>query len=328
MKNSQDKLSAQPFLAAAYIKEIGRGKEGARDLSRHDASQLYAAILDRRVNDLELGAILIAMRIKGESIEEIAGFLDAAEAHIQVLTAPENSSYAPIVIPSYNGARKRPNLTPLLAMLLVREGVPVLVHGMRHDSSRVTSAEIFAELGIEAASNLAQAQQNLSQTGLAFVPIAVLAPAMHRILELRKILGLRNSTHTLVKILQPFATQALRLTSYTHPEYQVMLDRYFRELAPHQRGAVLFMRGTEGETVASTGRAQQIDCYWKGEHTILQETTSQLLAEPENLPASIDAKSTANWISKVLNGEQAVPLNIVNQVEHCMRLSKQLHLDK
>jgi anthranilate phosphoribosyltransferase len=322
MKNTQNKLSSQTFIASAYIKEIGRGKEGARDLSRDDAYQLYSAMLDNRVSDLEMGAILIAMRIKGESIEEIAGFLDAAEAHMQNLQMVSDSQYAPIVIPSYNGARKRANLTPLLAMLLARAGAPVLVHGMFHDPGRVTSAEIFSILQVSAAQTIEQVQQQLVTTNLAFVPIQVLAPAMHRILMMRQVLGLRNSTHTLVKILQPFLQPALHLTSYTHPEYQVMLDRYFRELAPKARGAALLMRGTEGETVASTARAQRIDFYWQGQCETLQETTSQLIAEPECLPANVAASTTADWITNVLDGRVPIPANIEHQVARCLNLSK------
>ena len=67
----------EPFAAARFIKEIGRGKKGARSLSRDDAFALYAAMLDGRVADLELGGIMLAMRIKGESVDEIAGFLEA-----------------------------------------------------------------------------------------------------------------------------------------------------------------------------------------------------------------------------------------------------------
>ncbi|WP_395005069.1 DNA-binding protein YbiB [Undibacterium sp.] len=324
MKNTQDKLSAQPFAAAAYIKEIGRGKEGARDLSREDAYQLYSAMLDARVSDLQMGGILLAMRIKGESIDEIAGFLDAAEDRMQKLDAPTDREYAPIVIPSYNGARKRPNLTPLLAMLLAREGVPVLVHGLTQDPGRVSSAEIFAALNVDLAQSVEQAQQHLMLRNLAFVPISVLAPSMNTILLMRRVLGLRNSTHTLVKILQPFKPAALRLTSYTHPEYQIMLDRYFRELAPHDRGAVLLMRGTEGEAVASTGRAQQIDSYHLGVCKTVQMTASQLIAEPESLPEGLDATRTAQWITEVLEGETPVPANIAQQVQHCLQLAKQL----
>ena len=104
----------EPFLAARLIKEIGRGKNGARSMSRADAHELYAAMLAGRVSQLELGGILLAMRIKGESVDEIAGFLDAAEAGFAPLAAPAGP-YAPVVIPSYNGARKMANLTPLLA---------------------------------------------------------------------------------------------------------------------------------------------------------------------------------------------------------------------
>ena len=53
------------FPAARFIKEIGRGVKGARSMSREDAAQLYGAMLENRVSDLELGGILLAMRIKG-----------------------------------------------------------------------------------------------------------------------------------------------------------------------------------------------------------------------------------------------------------------------
>ncbi len=324
MKNTQDKLSAQAFVSAAYIKEIGRGKEGARDLSRDDAYQLYAAMLDQRVSDLEMGGILLAMRIKGESIEEIAGFLSAAEDRLEKLSAPSGSKFAPVVIPSYNGARKRPNLTPLLAMLLAREGVPVVVHGLMQDAGRVCTAEIFESLDVHPARSMEQAQQQLAEHNLAFVPISVLSPSMYRLLMMRKVLGLRNSTHTLVKLLQPLNMPALRLTSYTHPEYQLMLDRYFRELAPHDQGAVLLMRGTEGETVASTGRAQQIDSYLCGVSEVVQQSSSQLVAEPESLPSDISAQSTAAWINEVVNGRIPIPSNIAQQVQHCLQLAKKL----
>jgi anthranilate phosphoribosyltransferase len=60
-----------------YIKEIGRGKEGARSLTRAHAADLLGQVLDGQVTDLEVGAFCLAMRIKGETPEEMAGFLDA-----------------------------------------------------------------------------------------------------------------------------------------------------------------------------------------------------------------------------------------------------------
>ena len=108
-----------------YIKEIGRGARGAKPLAREQAADLFGQVLDGNVTDLEIGAFCLAMRIKGETPEEMAGFLDATHARLNLLPASERPL---IVLPSYNGARKLPVLTPLLALLLARENLAVLVH--------------------------------------------------------------------------------------------------------------------------------------------------------------------------------------------------------
>lgn len=308
--------SAAPFAAARFIKEIGRGKDGARSLSREDAQLMYAAMLEGRVSDLELGGILLSMRIKGESVDEIAGFLAAAEASFTPLRAPAGP-YAPVVLPSYNGSRKMANLTPLLCLLLVRRGVPVLMHGVTQDPQRVTSAEIFTALGVPHAGSAAEAEARMAARLPAFIPIAALAPAVARLLDLRRILGVRNSTHTLVKIMQPFAQPALRLTSYTHPEYLEMLTDYFSHAAPHDRGDAFLMRGTEGETVANARRAQRIDWFSRGMRTVLVEKQS-VAEELPDLPDGQDAAATAAWIMEVLEDRRPVPQAIAEQVDHCV----------
>jgi anthranilate phosphoribosyltransferase len=311
-----------PFHAAHLIKEIGRGAKGARSMSRQDAGQLYGAMLDGRVSDLELGAILLAMRIKGESVEEIAGFMDAAERAFTPLPSPPGP-YAPVLIPSYNGARKLANLTPLLALLLAREGVPVLVHGVRQDPGRVTTAEILAEMGFEPAGGGADMLDAFAARKPCFMPIEALAPRLAHQLSLRRILGVRNSAHTLVKILQPFDGPALRLVSYTHPEYLAMLSDYFRSAAPAARGDAFLMRGTEGETVANANRAQQIDWFHAGTQTLLAERdppADQAAPAPEGR----DAAATADWIGRVLRGAQPVPPPIAAQAAHCLRIAAAL----
>lgn len=322
----QNILSSAPFIAAPFIKEIGRGKDGARSLTRSDAHNLYAAMLDGRVSDLEMGGILLAMRIKGESVDEIAGFLEAAEASFAPLSTPANASmYAPVVIPSYNGARHMANLTPLLALLLAREGIPTLVHGVLTDTGRVATAEIFAALGHSFSNTVAHAMTCFEQQRPAFMPIAALAPKMSRLLDMRRILGVRNSTHTLVKIMQPFSTPALRLTSYTHPEYLAMLGTYFITTAAAERGDVFLMRGTEGETVANAKRAQQIEWFHAGTQVTLVEKQS-VAEEIPALPGDRNADVTAQWIMQVLQGQIPIPKPIVEQVAHCKEVCKRLKL--
>lgn len=313
----------EPFRAAPFIKEIGRGKKGARSMARQDARQLYAAMLDGRVSDLELGGIVLAMRIKGESTDEIAGFLDAAESSFDRLPLPP-SDYAPVVVPSYNGSRNMPNLTPLFALLLASRGVPVLIHGVTNDPGRVTTAEILQELGIAPSFAPEEAARQFAERKPVFMPIEALAPRLARLLALRTVLGVRNSTHTLVKMLQPFDGPALRLTPYTHPEYLTMLTDYFGTAAPSGRGDAFLLRGTEGEAVANAKRAQQIEWFHDGACTVLVQKQEPVDDLPP-LPHDRDAKSTAQWIRDALQGSQPVPASINEQVEHCLHVAKRIH---
>ena len=188
---------------AHFIKELGRGSEGARDMSMEEAQQLYGAMLDGGVPDLELGAIAIALRMKGETTDEMIGFLNATYERVHGIRPPAGR-LRPVVIPSYNGARKGANLTPLLALLLQRFGIPVLVHGLLEGYGRVTSAHIFRELGIMPCTSHNAVQQAMDGFGVAFVPLSVISPGLNNQLALRGRLGLRNSAHSLVKLLDPF----------------------------------------------------------------------------------------------------------------------------
>jgi len=267
---------APAFAAAKYIKEIGRGVNGARALPREDAQALFDAMLAGRVADIELGAVLMAYRIKGEAPHELAGMLDAAHAHCLPLAGPADRVV--VSIPSYNGARKQPNLVPLLALLLAREGIPVLVHGSRQFNGRVTSISLFEALGIVPCSAVAQAESQLrskdAQPGpLAVLPIDVLSPALARMLDKRMQIGLRNSAHTVVKMLQPVGAhspaEALRLYSYTHPEYRETLTDYSRASPPmccwREAPRARWWR-MPGATAASTGCTTDINAPWSIRH--------------------------------------------------------------
>ncbi|MBM3386704.1 MAG: DNA-binding protein YbiB, partial [Betaproteobacteria bacterium] len=80
-----------------YIKDIGRGKDGARALDRAQAADLMGQLLDGQVSDLELGAFCLAMRIKGETAEEMAGFLDATHVRLRKLAT---GGMPTVVLPS------------------------------------------------------------------------------------------------------------------------------------------------------------------------------------------------------------------------------------
>jgi anthranilate phosphoribosyltransferase len=294
------------------IREIARGKHAVRELPRAEAQSLFAAMLEDTIPPLQLGAVLIAMRIKGESIEELAGFLDACEACYQHLAAPAGK--VPLVIPAYNGARRLPNLTPLLALLVARAGVPVLVHGVADDPGRVTTLEIFAAMGMDAARDLAEAETQMASRGLALISIDSLAPPLARVLQLRRQLGVRSSGHTLVKMLQPFTTRSLRLVSVTHPEYLDRMRAFFTTTA----GPALLLRGAEGEAVAHPRREPAIEWLDGGSAEVWRGVAD---SQPE-LPDDRDAQVTAAWITAALAGEHRVPAAIAHQAACCVRAAR------
>ncbi|AGO54348.1 DNA-binding protein YbiB [Serratia plymuthica] len=294
------------------IKEIGRGKNHARDLDRETAFQLYQKMLADEVGELELGGILIAMRIKGEAEEEMLGFYQAMQQQVMRLQAPQGRPM-PVVLPSYNGARKQANLTPLLALLLTRVGLPVVVHGVLDDSTRVTSAETFRALGLPWSQDAAHAQQRLDNGETVFIPVGALSAPLDRQLGLRWRMGVRNSAHTLAKLATPFGEQdVLRIASVSHPEYVGRVASFFRQIGA--RG--LLMHGTEGEAYANPQRCPQIHYIVDGEQQVLLERPAQ--DETPALPAAKDAETTARWTERCLAGEVAIPLAIQRQIACCL----------
>ncbi|STQ59037.1 putative glycosyl transferase [Pseudescherichia vulneris] len=225
------------------IKEVGRGKNHARDLDFDTARALYTHMLNGEVADLEMGGILIALRIKGEGEAEMLGFYEAMQTQTMRLTPPV-AKPMPIVIPTYNGARRQANLTPLLAMLLQRLGFPVLVHGVSEDRDRVISETIFTLLGIEPTLTAGQAQAKLEGRNPVYVPVSALCPPLEKQLDMRWRMGVRNSAHTLAKLATPFAEDAaLRLSSVSHPEYVTRVAKFFGDIGGRGAADARYGRG-------------------------------------------------------------------------------------
>jgi len=295
------------------IKEIGRGKNHARDIDFDTAMALYSAMLADEIPDLELGAVLIALRIKGEGEAEMRGFYQAMQQRMMQLQPPAGRPM-PIVIPSYNGARRQGNLTPLLARLLVKLGFPVLLHGVSEDATRVTSESVLAASGIAALTSAEQAQAALDRGDLAFITIDHLCPPMARQLALRWRMGVRNSAHTLAKLATPFAGRdALRLASVSHPEYVPRVGAFFQAIdAP-----AILLNGTEGEVYANPQRCPAIN-YIAGAGYDAQVWVERQPEISVALPANKSAEETARWSDEVLSGERPVPQSLRLQLACCL----------
>jgi anthranilate phosphoribosyltransferase len=299
---------------ATYLREIGRGAKGARSLGVDSAHDLMGQVLDGHLSDLEVGAFVIAMRMKGESLDELIGFVQALHERLLPLT----SDRPVIAIASYNGARRLPNLVALLALQLARAGARVLVHGPLRDAQRVTTAEVFEALGVPPALSVDAATRGWRDHGCTFVPTALLCPALDKLLSLRRIVGLRNSGHTIAKMMQPAqGAPCLRLMSHTHPEFGQLMAEYAERTCAHMG----LLRGTEGEAVADP-RRQPRQRIWIGGQAQLDlagEPEAGALATLPELPGAIDASTTARWIESVRLGKAPMPHAVALQVERLMQ---------
>ncbi len=303
-----------------YIKEIGRGKEGARHLNTDQARHLMELILSGQVSDLEIGAFCIAMRIKGETPQEMIGFLEAIESSMNKVRPAPKVAKAVIVIPSYNGARKLPLFTPLLAGALAKLGFPVLVHGHPTEDKRVSSKEVFELLGWSCVSNSPSlSETSLKEGHVLYVSMEHLSTKVCELLDVRKTIGLRNSSHSLVKILNPIehGWPVLQLSSYTHPEYLDSMSQTFELLKKN----VLFFRGTEGEAVADPRRTPKMTGFVNGKAETLIEQVQGSVELSHNYPDSTAPEEAVVYTQKVLAGELEMPLSIQSQINAIEQLS-------
>ncbi|HET7731013.1 MAG TPA: DNA-binding protein YbiB, partial [Usitatibacter sp.] len=299
-----------------YLKELARGEHGARSLDREQARALFAAVFAGEVADVALGALLVALRIKGETPAELAGMLDALAPHVQPLRLPSRRAM-PVLVPTYNGARKLPNLVPLLALSLAREGVPVLLHGAAQEAQRVDTFAILSLLGHAPVASMAEAEARLDERLLAPLPLAVLSPALARLVDVRLAIGVRNSGHTLAKLLLPRevpSTAACRLISVTHPDFMKRL----RDMFAGTPANVFLMRGVEGEPVVRLHSPQPVE-----QVGVDGSVVTHLMADGEqdlHLPAR-EAPATAEWTRDVLEARAPRPSALARQVslivEHC-----------
>jgi anthranilate phosphoribosyltransferase len=302
------------FDVGPYLKRVGRGNVGARSLEREEMQLLFGAMLDGQVGDVELGGLLVALRMKGESLDEILGALAALQARLAPVAIDPRRPV--VAIPSYNGARKSPNLTPLLAGLLADAGVQVIIHGIRRDPNRITTCQVIQAMGHSPAATVAEAALSLERGNPAFVPIDVLAPSLGRLLQLRERLGVRHVGHTLAKLLAPIdvnrhgVAHCVRLMSFTHADF----NKLQHEVMEHIGARAVVMRGSEGEAVAGMKRMFQVDLIERGATRMLAPADRLPIDRLVVLPPAGDAVATAAWVQAALSGEQPVPENVARQV--------------
>ncbi len=201
-----------------YIQILGKGRRGARDMTREEAQAAMGKILAGEVAPVQLGAFLMLMRVKEETSLEMAGFVQAARDSLTYIPQSQVS----LDWACYAGKRRQLPWHLLSALLMANHGYSVLMHGVgRGAQGRVYVPDAMSAMGLFAARTMKEADQQLSAGKFAFLSLEQISPALNSLLELKPVLGLRSPVHSLVRMLNPFRAKASMMGIF-HPGYDLI----------------------------------------------------------------------------------------------------------
>ncbi|HEY5240398.1 MAG TPA: hypothetical protein VIJ22_02990 [Polyangiaceae bacterium] len=235
----------------ATIRTVGTGVRGSRSLTFEEAREAMAVLLAGEISDTQAGAFLIAMRIKGEQPDELAGM---AQALRDAAPRAQAEVERPLVAcaGAYDGTADAPHLSLAAGAAAASCGAGVVMHcGDTLGPKRGTTvADVLAALGGPARPTLDESRAMLERCGACVVHAGVALPGWSRLAELRDEIGLRGPVHSAEKLVDWFGAQRF-VVGHTHGSYAERLVGALELLGAVRAVAV---RGLEGSDVMRPGR--------------------------------------------------------------------------
>lgn len=234
------------------IAKIGKGQKVSKDLTWEEAKQAMRLLVEGRATPTQVGAFLLAMRVKMESITELAAFTSAAREYVPPLPVPRQ---LPLVdLPTYAGKQDTFHVSAGAAIVAAAAGASILLHGHEGIPERPGTAQILAKLGIPTDLPPKQAVDELTAKGLVYLDIALYHPPVARFLDLRRELGVRSFFHPVAKMLNP-ARAASQVIGLSHPPY---FEKTAEALLMLGSKRALIVRGSEGEPELSIASVTKV----------------------------------------------------------------------
>ncbi|HSW88669.1 MAG TPA: anthranilate phosphoribosyltransferase [Candidatus Saccharimonadales bacterium] len=171
-----------------------------QDVTSTETGFLLAEMMRGKVSDIRISALLTALAMKGETVDEIIGFIQTMRAHMVTLTTID----AIDVCGTGGDGKKTFNISTAVAFVVAGAGVKVAKHGNRAASSLCGSADVLEKLGVHIALEASQAQAVLEKVGMVFLFAPLFHPSMKSVSLVRKELGVR----TVFNFLGPFCNPA------------------------------------------------------------------------------------------------------------------------
>jgi len=171
------------------------------NLSRVEAAQLLSGLLDSDATDSQISAVLIALRLKGETVEELAGLAEGMrDRSVRI-----NSHHARFIDTAGTGSScaKTFNVSTAAAFVIAGAGLPVAKHGNRAASSRCGSADVLAALGVNVSAAPEVSESCLNEIGICFMFAPLFHGATARVAGIRRELGVQTTFNLLGPLTNP-----------------------------------------------------------------------------------------------------------------------------
>lgn len=181
-----------------------------RDLTREQTAWAMDQVMQGSVSPAVLAAFLVALRTKGQTVDELTGLADAMVAHAVALpTVPGGPSRAPVDIVGTGGDRAHTvNISTMASIVIAGAGVPVIKHGNRAASSSSGSADVLEALGIRLDHAPRDVARIYSEAGITFCFAQTFHPSMRHAAVARRELGIATAFNFLGPLTNPAAPRA------------------------------------------------------------------------------------------------------------------------
>jgi anthranilate phosphoribosyltransferase len=289
------------------IGEAIRRVVDGQHLGREQMQEVFGAVMDGRATDVQKSALLVALRMKGETPEEITG---AALAMRERVT-PLDVTHDDLVDTCGTGGDGRGtfNISTVAALVAAGAGANVAKHGNRAVSSSCGSADVLSALGVHIDLDAAQMSEVLRRAGIAFLFAPKLHPAMAAVAAVRKELGLRTIFNVLGPLTNPAFAKRQVLGVYNERLVEVVAHVLAALGATH----ALVVHSRDGLDEISVSAATRV-CEVREGNVRAYEVTPEELGvgrHPIEALAGGDARTNANIAREVLQGANGAKHDVV-----------------
>lgn len=184
----------------------------SENLNRDEAGQALQKMINGKVNNEQMASFLTAMRVKGETVEELTAFVKVMR---EAAVKPEVEVAGAVDLCGTGGDRSGTfNISTASMFVVAGAGVPVLKHGNRSVSSKSGSADVLEELGAVITLDKKEVEEVFEQTGLVFMFAPNFHPAMKHVMPARRAMGIRTFFNILGPLLNPAGVKRQVIGAY------------------------------------------------------------------------------------------------------------------